>query len=113
MSYLDETECVVEDNGLNIDHDKLRIYIIELENFIDKNPNFAAIEEVRSRLNWYVDIYLNGLDNTPLYNRQNHSILPRVKISYERFLSVNYTSKYYPLVLKLYEKIRKNKFKLR
>jgi len=111
LNHLDETEQIAEDAGLIIDHDKLRIYIIELENFIDKNPNFVAIKEVKSRLNWYVNAYLTGLDNTPLYDRYDRFLRPEVRVSFERFLSLNYTSKYYPLVLKVYEKFRKNKFK--
>ena len=111
LNHLDETEHITEDGGLIIDHDKLRIYIIELENFLEKNPNFVAIEEVKSRLNWYVDVYLTGLPNIPLYNRQDRSLRSEVKVSFERFLSLNYTSKYYPLILKVYEKFRKNKFK--
>jgi len=108
LDHLSETWLITEPNQ-NIDHDKLRIYIIELENFLEKNPNFVAIKEVKSRLNWYVNAYLTGLPNIPLYNRQDHSMRPEVRVSFERFLSLNYTSKYYPLVLKVYEKFRKNK----
>lgn len=107
LNHLDKTERIVDDAALLIDHDRLRIYIIELEKFIDRNPKFVDIEEVKSRLSWYLNIYLSGLDNTPIYDRRTHTINQEVRLSYEKFLSENRNSKYCPLVKKLYETIKR------
>ena len=112
LIHLDQTEKIVDDAALRIDHDQLRVYLIELENFIDKNPDFIAIKEVKARLNWYLMIYLSGLDNSPIYDKYgNLFMLQDVKLSYEKFLSENSSSKYLPLVKKLYETAKKYNFK--
>lgn len=98
LKHLDETERIVDDAALLIEPDKLRTYVIYLENFIDQNLNFIAIPNVKERLKWYLDIYLNGLDNSPIYDHQTHIISPKFKISYERFLSENKNSKYFRIV---------------
>lgn len=87
LKHLDETERIVDDAALLIEPDKLRTHVIYLENFVDQNRNFIAIPDVKARLKWYLDIYLNGLDNSPIYDHQTHIIFPKFKISYERFLS--------------------------
>lgn len=98
LKHLDETERIVEDAVLLIEPDELRKHIIYLEDFVEKNENFIAITDVKSRLNWYLNIYLNGVDNSPVYDRKNCGISPKFRTSYERFLRKNKKSKYFRMV---------------
>ncbi|MBR6126166.1 hypothetical protein IKQ21_00615 [bacterium] len=111
LNHHSETESIVEDAGLTISPDKLREYIIFLDNFIKQNPNFVLKNDVNDMLNNYLMIYLVGIDNSPTFDKWNtRKMLPKYKASYEKFLSENKDSKYYPMVEELYNKAKANDF---
>lgn len=111
LKHLSETESIVEDAGLTISADKLREYIIFLDNFIKLNPNFVLKNDVNDMLNNYLMIYLEGMDNSPIFDKWDSKKLnPEFKASYEKFLSENKDSKYYQMVEELYNKAKSNNF---
>ena len=111
LKHLSETGSIVEDAGLNISADKLREYIIFLDNFIKQNPNFVLKHDVNNMLNNYLMIYLEGMDNSPIFDKWDSKKLnPEFKASYEKFLSENKDSKYYQMVEELYNKAKSNNF---
>lgn len=93
LIHLAETENIVDDALLLITPDELRRNVIFLEHLSEKNHNFVAIEDVKSRLSWYLNLYLNGSDNSPVFEK--HEMRPEFRTSYEKFLSENKNSKYY------------------
>lgn len=112
LAHLDASEKIVEDAALMITPDKLREYIIYLEDFIEKNRNFADLTEVEKRLELYVHWYLHGLDNLPVYDYSSGIMKSDYRLSYEKFLSENTKSKYYPQIKKMYDRAEANRFKL-
>ena len=104
-------ENVMQDGGLTVPPDKLREYIIFLEKFVDKNPDFILIADAKDILNSYLMTYLEGIDNSPIFDKWNtRKMQPEFKSSYENFLSENKDSKYYPMVEELYNKSKENNF---
>ncbi len=93
LIHLDKTENIIDDAALLVTPDDLRNSIIFLEHLSEKNPSFIAIKDVKSRLSWYLDLYLNGSDNSPMLDK--HGLRPEFRTSYEKFLSKNRDSKYY------------------
>ena len=80
------------------------------EKFVKKYPDFTDIDGVNFTLNKYLDIYLMGLDNTPVFTIWDNKMNPEFKSSYEKFLNENKDSKYYPMVEELYSKAKENNF---
>ena len=103
LIHLAETEKIIDDALLLITPDELRQHIIFLEHLSEMNHNFVAIKDVKSRLSWYLDLYLNGSDNSPVFDK--HGIRSEFRTSYEKFLSENKNSKYYSRVRILYDKV--------
>ena len=101
----------MQDGGLMVPPDTLREYIIFLEKFVEQNPEFILISDAKDILESYLMTYLEGIDNSPIFDKWNtRKMLPEFKTSYEKFLSENKDSKYYPMVEELYNKSKANDF---
>ena len=111
LNHLDKTAKLTNDAGLTIAPDELREYIIYLEKFKEKYPDFVDIDGVDLVIKGYLDVYLMGLDNTRVFIFWEKRMNPEFKSSYEKFLSENKNSKYYPMVEELYNKAKENNFK--
>lgn len=111
LAHLDASENIVEDAALMTTPDKLREYIIYLEDFVEKNQNFVDLTEVEKRLELYVNWYLHGLDNSPVYDYSSGIMKSDYRLSYEKFLSENTESKYYPQVKKMYDRAKADAFR--
>ena len=111
LKFIIKRETAMQDGGLNIPPDTLREYIIALEQFVANNPDFILIGDAKDFLDSYLMIYLEGIDNSPIFDKWNtKKILPEFKASYEKFLYENKDSKYYPMVEELYNKAKENNF---
>ncbi len=111
LKFIIKRESVMQDGGLTIPPDSLREYILFLEKFVEQNPNFVLISNAKEVLKSYLITYLEGMDNSPIFDRWNTGkIKPEFKESYEKFLSENKNSKYYPMVKELYNKAKSNNF---
>ena len=101
----------MQDGGLAVPPDTLREYIIFLEKFIEQNPDFILISDAKDFLESYLMTYLEGIDNSPIFDKWNtRKMKTEFKESYEKFLSENKNSKYYPMVEELYNKSKENDF---
>ena len=111
LSFILKRESVMQDGGLAVPPDKLREYIVFLEKFVEQYPDFVLISDAKVILNSYLMTYLEGLDNSPIFDKWNtRKMLPEFKESYEKFLSENKDSKYYPMVEEFYNKSKENNF---
>ena len=111
LKFTLKRENVMQDGGLIIPADKLREYIIFLEKFVEQNPDFILTTDAKDFLESYLMIYLEGLDNSPIFDKWNTKKLqPEFKNSYEKFLSENKNSKFYPMVEELYNKAKEKDF---
>lgn len=111
LEYILKRESVMQDAGLMVPPDTLREYIISLEKFVEQYPDFVLIGDAKDILDSYLMTYLEGIDNSPIFDKWNtRKMLPEYKASYEKFLSENKDSKYYPMVEELYNKAKSNDF---
>ena len=111
LKFIIKRESVMQDGGLTVPPDTLREYILFLEKFVEQNPNFILISDAKDILNSYLMTYLEGIDNSPIFDKWNtRKMKPEFKESYEKFLAENKDSKYYPMVEELYNKSKDNDF---
>ena len=111
LKFIIKREAVMQDGGLIVPPDTLREYIISIEKFVERYPDFVLISDAKDYLNSYLMTYLEGIDNSPIFDKWNtKKMLPEFKSSYEKFLSVNKDSKYYSMVEELYNKSKENNF---
>ena len=111
LKFIVKRESVMQDGGLKVPPDKLREYIISLENFVAQYPDFVLVGDAKDILESYLMTYLEGIDNSPIFDKWNtRKMLPEFKTSYEKFLSENKDSKYYPMVEEFYSKAKANDF---
>ena len=111
LNFIIKRETVLQDGGFIVPPDTLREYIIYLEKFVDQNTDFILISDAKHLLQSYLMIYLEGVDNSPIFDKWNtRKMKPEFKTSYEKFLSENKDSKYYPMVEELYNKSKANDF---
>ena len=112
LKFILKRESVMQDGGLMVPPDMLREYIISLEKFVAQYSDFVLIGDAKDILDSYLMTYLEGIDNSPIFDKWNtRKMLPEYKASYEKFLSENKDSKYYPMVEELYNKSKANDFK--
>ncbi len=111
LKFILKRESVMQDGGLMVPPDTLREYIICLEKFVEQYPEFVLIGDAKDILESYLMTYLEGIDNSPIFDKWNtQKMLPEFKASYEKFLSENKDSKYYPMVEELYNEAKANDF---
>jgi len=111
LKFIIKRETVMQDGGFMVPPDTVREYIILLEKFVNENPKFVLISDAKDILNSYLMIYLEGVDNSPIFDKWNtRKMKPEFKESYEKFLSENKDSIYYPMVEELYHKAKTNDF---
>jgi hypothetical protein len=103
---------VTEDAGLMIPWDKLRERIIMCENYMKQYPGSEKNEIMEILIRNYFEIYLTGLDNSPLtdWNDKEKKLKPEIKQSYEKYIQDNSNSKYYETVKNYYEFLKNNNF---
>lgn len=100
----------IRDAGLTISYEDLRKDIIDLEDFIQKYPDFIFRNQVEQTANGYMNVYLSGMDNTPIHEFGTYVMLDECKKSYEQFLKENTSSKYYDTVKDFYNQAKKHNF---
>ncbi|EPG74946.1 SH3 domain protein [Leptospira fainei serovar Hurstbridge str. BUT 6] len=99
------------DGGIGISWEEMRKRISLIEKFIKNHetiPDRKRAEEFRRA---YMNDYANGLDNTPVCDFRNQTLLPEVRSSFKKFLTDNKSSFYFPFMEKLYSMYEKNNFK--
>ncbi|MEI7473424.1 MAG: hypothetical protein WCK67_01480 [bacterium] len=104
---------VIDEGEVLINWDKLRERLIYLENFINKNPDFAAKDFAKESLNWYLDLYTG--ETSSLYSNNFDTqdyIRDDAKHSFEIFIKQNKSSKYYLRIYKKYNQLKKYNFNI-
>jgi hypothetical protein len=107
----EEKQRLAEDAGLLITWEELRKRIIRWENFHENHQELLeAKTEIKPKLNNLVTIYLNGTDNSPIYDYKTNRLDGNLKISYESFLKKNRASSFYKLIKTAYDIYKKHDF---
>ena len=112
-------EKLFYDAWLTISFEEFRNRIMRIEKFIKKYPDFKESKNLQKTLDFYIQVYLIGFENTKItkehinpisYPSQKSMIDDKVKQSYEKFLKENKGSMYYPLVKIAYKLLEKKNF---
>ncbi|MDR7855419.1 hypothetical protein [Tissierella sp.] len=87
IKALDSDKPVAIDAGLVISYDELADRILKTENYIQKYSEGKKYEEMLRSYRTKLDIYLNGLDNTPIADYESKKIYKDVVDSYEKTIN--------------------------
>ncbi|WLR50391.1 hypothetical protein LC040_14130 [Bacillus tianshenii] len=100
---------VVSDGTLTISWDELADRIINLEDFMMRNPTFSKSPDLHQYYYQFLTYYLFGIDNSPVFD-SNGKLLPEVKDSYERFMQMYDNQQTYYTIKGYYDILQKNQF---
>jgi len=73
-----------EDAGLLISFEDLYLRVKRWENFINKYPNNVYNDEANSYYTTYLETLMTGMDNSRVFDFDNNTLIPEVKILYEK-----------------------------
>lgn len=86
ISTKDDAEICVDDACILISFDDLGNRIITWEEFIEVYPNFIYIDDIKKLHDWYLKLFLHGLNNSPLFSYPDYILNPSLKEAYENFI---------------------------
>lgn len=111
LYILSKRQNDLEDAGLMISVEELRKAIVSISDFIKKYPNFVAKDDVDEKLKYYYFYYLDGIDNSPIYDYETNKVKPTYINSYKTFIDTNKDCIGYKTVENYYNKLKNNNFK--
>lgn len=79
---------ILSDGGLWVEFSELADEIIRYESFIANHPQSKLLNEVNEKYLFYQNIYLNGIDNSPVKNKKGR-LLPEAKAELQRFVKAH------------------------
>lgn len=111
LYILSKRQNDLEDAGLMISVEELRKAIVSISDFIKKYPNFVAKDDADEKLKYYYFYYLDGIDNSPIYDYETNKVKPAYINSYKTFIDTNKDCIGYKTVENYYNKLKNNNFK--
>lgn len=111
LYILSKRQNDLEDACLMISVEELRKAIVSMSDFIKKYPNFVAKDDVNEKLKYYYFYYLDGIDNSPIYDYETNKVKPTYINSYKTFIDTNKDCIGYKTVENYYNKLKNNNFK--
>lgn len=111
LYILSKRQNDLEDAGLMISVEELRKAIVSISDFIKKYPNFVAKDDVNEKLKYYYFYYLDGIDNSRIYDDETNKVKPAYINSYKTFIDTNKDCIGYKTVENYYNKLKNNNFK--
>lgn len=111
LYILSKRQNDLEDACLMISVEELRKAIVSMSDFIKKYPNFVAKDDVDEQLKYYYFYYLDGIDNSRIYDDETNKVKPAYINSYKTFIDTNKDCIGYKTVENYYNKLKNNNFK--
>lgn len=111
LYILSKRQNDLEDACLMISVEELRKAIVSMSDFIKKYPNFVAKDDVDEQLKYYYFYYLDGIDNSPIYDYETNKVKSSYINSYKTFIDTNKDCIGYKTVENYYNKLKNNNFK--
>lgn len=111
LYILSKRQNDLEDACLMISVEELRKAIVSMSDFIKKYPNFVAKDDVDKQLKYYYFYYLDGIDNSRIYDDETNKVKPAYINSYKTFIDTNKDCIGYKTVENYYNKLKNNNFK--
>ncbi|WP_373230119.1 hypothetical protein [Cohnella sp.] len=87
LMALESNEKTASDGGLVISLEELSRRTLTAESFVVTFPDTAERKKVEDRFIRYLNYYLVGLNNTPIFDYETFILLPEVKIQYEQMVA--------------------------
>ncbi len=113
----DKNKGYENDAALDVEWDVLRQKILRYEEYANKYKDVECgkyyLTAAENMAGIYLNTYLYGMDNTDIYNYETGTLLEGLKVSYERFIKENKSSKYYDIIHDKYNGYLKNNFRVR
>jgi hypothetical protein len=81
---LETDQPTVVDAGLIITWDELGGRALQAETYLRTYPDAQAYAEVQKLFERYMAVYLQGIDNTPIYSYEGYRLLDEVEASYRK-----------------------------
>lgn len=109
----------VNDAAITIEWDDMRKRIGVIEDYLRKYPKSPLKADFETDLKGYFYNYLNGMDNTPLYQQEGQgpdelvTLAPEIKRSYELFLQQNKSSRFDQTMMAFYTLLKSHQFKFK
>lgn len=91
LKSMDSNMPTILDAGLVISFDQLAERLIKTENYINKYPDSIKYEEILRLYGVYLKFYLEGSDNTLIYDYETKEIKDEVLSSYKKTKNINET----------------------
>lgn len=104
IKSLDSNEPAVLDGELNVSINEIGERLITIESYIKEYQDNLKFEEILRCYGNYLKLYLEGTDNTPIYNYEDNVIKEEVMSSYKNMSSLknsvtaNVMSKYIDII---------------
>lgn len=111
LYILSKRQNDLEDACLMISVEELRKAIVSISDFIKKYPNFVAKDDVNEKLKYYYFYYLDGIDNSRIYDYETNKVKSSYINSYKTFIDTNKDCIGYKTVENYYNKLKNNNFK--
>lgn len=111
LYILSKRQNDLEDACLMISVEELRKAIVSMSDFIKKYPNFVAKDDVDEKLKYYYFYYLDGIDNSRIYDDETNKVKSSYINSYKTFIDTNKDCIGYKTVENYYNKLKNNNFK--
>jgi hypothetical protein len=83
---VEEEQGFSDDAALVITWDVLSDRVANWETLIAADSSFLLLPEAEWRKDMYLETYLTGMDNAPIYDFEKATLDPEVRRSYERFI---------------------------
>ncbi|QQY79589.1 hypothetical protein EDD65_11046 [Keratinibaculum paraultunense] len=84
IKAMDSNEPTIIDGSLMISFDELAERLMAVENYIKKHSEGIRCEELLRLYGTYLIFYLEGADNTPIYDEETYKIKDEVLSSYKK-----------------------------
>lgn len=111
LYILSKRQNDLEEACLMISVEELRKAIVSISDFIKKYPNFVAKDDADEKLKYYYFYYLDGIDNSPIYDYETNKVKSSYINSYKTFIDTNKDCIGYKTVENYYNKLKNNNFK--
>jgi hypothetical protein len=84
---LESDQPSVVDAGLTVSWDELGGRALQAETYLRTYPDAEAYAEVQKLFERYMAVYLQGVDNTPIYSYEGYRLSEEVEASYRKLAS--------------------------
>jgi len=86
LRALETDQPTVADGGLIISWDELGSRALQAERYLRDYPEAEVYEDIQTLLERYMAVYLQGVDNTAIYDFESLTLLDEVKASYKKLV---------------------------